>query len=64
MQKSIRVSSAQKKIHIWNPATSSCKHRKYLGSIIDNSVDISDDITDTTKTVPTKMYKIYKMLKK
>ena len=61
IQKSIICSN---KSYLGSCYTSSCKNGKYLGSIIDNSVDISDDIKDTTKTVPTKMYKVYKMLKK
>ena len=43
-----------KKIYIRNPATSSCKNDKYLGSIIDDSVVTCDEIIDTTKTVPIK----------
>ena len=57
-----KISSVQKN-YIWDPATCSCKNGKYWISVIDNSVDTSDDIIDTIKTVPTKMYKIYKMLK-
>ena len=35
-----------KKDHIWNPATYSCKNRKYLASIIDHSVIMCDEIID------------------
>ena len=35
-----------KKDHIWNPATCSCKNRKYLASIIDDSVIMCDEIID------------------
>ena len=35
-----------KKDHIWNPATCSCKNRKYLGSITDDSVIMCDEIID------------------
>ena len=29
---------------MWNPATSSCKNGRYLGSIIDDSVITCDEI--------------------
>ena len=43
-----------KKIHIWNITTCSCKNGRYSGGIIGVSVVICDEITDTTKTFPTK----------
>ena len=42
------------KNYIWNPARCSCENGKYLGDIIDDSVIISYEIIDTTKTVPRK----------
>ena len=44
-----------KKNYIWNHDTCSCKYGKYLRSI-GYSVDICDEIIDTTKTVPTKNF--------
>ena len=41
------------KYYIWNSATCSCKNRKYLANIIDDSVITSDEIIEETKTVPT-----------
>ena len=42
---------------MWNPATSSCKNGRYLGSIIDDSVITCDEIIYIyiyiKKTVPT-----------
>ena len=35
----------------WNPATCICKDCKYLRSIIENSVVMSDEIIEATKTV-------------
>ena len=64
------VASAEKhhiceKYYIWNPATCSCKNGKYLASIIDDSVIMSDEIIDAeaksynekTKTVATNFNK-------
>ena len=45
-----------KKDYIWNPVTYSCENSKYLANIIDNSVIICDQIIDTTKAVPRKMF--------
>ena len=42
------------KSYIWNLVTCSCKNCKYLGSIIDNSVGICDEIIDTTRAIPAK----------
>ena len=42
------------KSYIWNLITCSCKNGKYLGSIIDNSVAIYDEVIDTTKAIPAK----------
>ena len=41
------------KDYIWNPATCSCEKRKYLPSIIDDSVITYDKIIEETNTVPT-----------
>ena len=45
------------KDYIWNPATCSCKNRKYLASIMNDSAITSDKIIDSydeeTKTIPT-----------
>ena len=41
------------KEYIWNPAAYSCENRKYLASIIDDSVITRDEIIEETKTVPT-----------
>ena len=40
------------KKYIWNPAICNCKNRKYLASIIDNSVIMCDEIMEETKIVP------------
>ena len=41
------------KEYILSPATCSCKNRKHLASIIDNSGTTCDKIIEETKTVPT-----------
>ena len=42
------------KEYIWSPASYSCKHSKYLASIIDNSAITCDEIIEEeTKTVTT-----------
>ena len=43
------------KDYIWNPATCSCENGKYVGSIIDDSVIMHDEIINMTKTVPSKI---------
>ena len=40
--------------YICNPATCSCENGKCVGSIIDDSVVLYDEIIKETKTVPTK----------
>ena len=35
------------KDNIWNPSTCSCKHGKYLASVISNLVITCDEIIDT-----------------
>ena len=42
------------KNYIWNPPTGSCQNDRYVGSIIDNSVIVCDEIIEETKTVLTK----------
>ena len=44
-----------KKYYIWNPATCTCKSRKYLVNIIDDSVIMCDEVmnAEETKTVTT-----------
>ena len=45
------------KDYIWNPALCSCESRKYLASIIDDSVFTCDEIIESygkdKKTIPT-----------
>ena len=43
------------KIYICNLATYSCQNGKCVGSIIDDSVVICNDIIEETKTVPAKL---------
>ena len=45
-----------KKYYIWNPNTCTRENGKYLGSIIDNSVITCDEITESSKSVPTKRF--------
>ena len=35
-----------KKKYVWNPATCSCENRKYLASIMDDSVITCDDVIE------------------
>ena len=42
-----------KKYYIWNPPTCSCENGKYLGSIIDDSVIMCDEIIEETQTIST-----------
>ena len=47
------------KCHIWNPTTCSCENDRCAGSIVDDSVTMCNEITETakgvlTKAVPTK----------
>ena len=44
----------EKKNYIWNPATCRCENGKYVGSIIDDSVIVCDEIIEETKTVLSK----------
>ena len=44
-----------KKIYFWNLATCSCENGKYVGSIIDDSVIMCDEIIKEAKNVPTKI---------
>ena len=49
------------KDYISNPATCSCKNGKYLESIINNSVIISDEIIDAKETSTiSKSYNLWK----
>ena len=43
------------KVYLWNRATCSWENGKYLGSIIDNSAVICDEIIEETKYFPTKI---------
>ena len=52
----IRKNIVCEKDYIWNPATCTCENGKYVGSIIDDLVVTCDEITEATKTVPTKKY--------
>ena len=45
------------KKYIWNPAICNCKNRKYLASIIDNSVIMCDEIMEETKIIPKNLMK-------
>ena len=38
------------KDYVWNPSACNCENRKYLASIIDNSVIICDEIIDIKET--------------
>ena len=49
---------------VWNSATCSYKNGKYVGSIIDNSVVICNEIIKETKTIPTKSTSIKAVLTK
>ena len=42
------------KNYIWNLATYSCENDKCVGSVIDDSLIICDEIIEETKIVPTK----------
>ena len=42
-----------KKYYIWNPPTCNCENGKYLGSIIDDSVIMCDEIIEETQTIST-----------
>ena len=45
------------KVYVWNPATCNCENRKYLSSIMDDSVIICDEVIEACdeeiKTIPT-----------
>ena len=41
------------KDYIWNPATCSFKNRKYLASVIDDSMITCNEMIRETKTLPT-----------
>ena len=43
--------------YISNPSTCSCETKKYLASIIDDSVITFDEIIEETNTVPTNLNK-------
>ena len=51
--KNLKEHNSGKKDYIWNPATCSCDNGKYVGSIIDDSLIMCDEIIEETKTVPT-----------
>ena len=38
-----------KKDNSWNPAKCACKNGKYSRGVIDNSIDIYNEIIETTK---------------
>ena len=44
------------KYYVKNPATSSCKNRKYLASIMDDSAIICDKVRDADRDVEAKLY--------
>ena len=52
----VEVSVKKKKDYIWNPATCSCKNAKYFTNIIDDSVIMCDEVTESygkeTKSLP------------
>ena len=52
VKKSKRTTSCVKKDYIWNLTTYNYKNGKYLVSIIDDSVIMSDEITEETKNIP------------
>ena len=39
---------------MWNPVTCSCENGKYIGSVIDDSVIMCDEIIEETKNILTK----------
>ena len=43
-----------KKDYTWNHPKCSCKNARYAENIIDDSIVICDEITETTKTVTIK----------
>ena len=53
MEKSKRTSCVQKD-YTWNPSTPSCKHSKYLSSIIHNLVTTCDEVIKPKKPVQAK----------
>ena len=57
----VQKTSLCEKDHIWNPDTSSCKNRKYLSSIMDDSTIMCDEVIESydeeTKTVSTNLNK-------
>ena len=48
--------NAFEKDYIWNPATCNCQNGKYGGSIIDDSVNVFDEIIETTKNTSTTTF--------
>ena len=52
----IQINTVCKKYYIWNPNTCTRENGNYLGSIIDNSVITCDEITESSKSVPTKSF--------
>ena len=53
------------KDNIWNPSTCSCKHGKYLASVISNLVITCDEIIDTeAKSVNVEIKQLQQILMK
>ena len=52
--KNLKAYHVCKKDYVLNPATYTCKNAKYLVSTIDDSVDMSGEIIEATKTISTK----------
>ena len=42
------------KYYMWNPVTCSCENGKCIGSVIDDSVIMCDEIIEETKNILTK----------
>ena len=51
-----------KKDYIWIPVACSCENDKYLGSIIDNSVIMNDEIMEEAKIISIKTIPTYSNL--
>ena len=43
----VKKSHICEKSYIWNPATCSCENRKYLASIMDDSVITCDEVIES-----------------
>ena len=50
------INEKDEKDYVWNPATFKCENRKYLASIVDDSVITCDEVIESNneeiKTIP------------